>query len=83
MKPASELPVMKACCKTCPFKLNKTGRQKDPQLASLVTERTLFEAHQICHSTEGRNREAKNRCKGSFDTNFEIYKRMGYAHLIK
>jgi hypothetical protein len=61
----------------------KNGRFQDTELASQVTERTLFKAHQICHGTEGENRKPNNRCKGSFDHNFEIYKRMGYSHLIK
>lgn len=26
--PVSDLPVMLACCKTCPFKLDKNGRNE-------------------------------------------------------
>lgn len=81
--PVSDLPVMKTCCKTCPFKKDDNGREQDMKLASEVTERTLFKAQQICHGTEGKNRKANNRCKGSFDYNLEIYARMGLAHLIK
>jgi hypothetical protein len=79
----SSLPVMKAHCKTCPFKPDEKGRCQDQKLANLVTERTLFEAHQICHGTETKGRKANNRCKGSYDFNFTIYERMGYAHLVK
>lgn len=81
--PAHELPVMKACCKTCPFRTDSNGRQFDPKLAAEVQTRTLFKAHQICHGTEGENRKANNRCKGSFDANKEIYDRLGYGHLVK
>lgn len=80
---SSTLPVMKSHCKTCPFKLNEQGRAQNQQLANEVTNRTLFNSHQICHGTEGPKRKANNRCKGSFDFNFEIYDRMGYAHLVK
>lgn len=80
---AYKLPVMKAMCKTCPFKLNGEGRRQDHALADTVTNRTLFKAHQICHGTEGPNREWTRRCKGSFDNNMEIYSRIGCAHLVK
>ena len=73
---AKELPVMKSHCKTCPFK-EIDGREANPQLAADVTARTLFKAHQICHGTEGPNREPRNRCKGSYDHNKMIYERMG------
>lgn len=74
---------MKACCKTCPFKKNDKGFEQDPILASEVTSRTLFNSQQICHGTEGKNREANNRCKGSYDNNKIIYDRMGLGHLLK
>ncbi len=79
---ASDLPVMKAVCKTCPFRLID-GVPQDVELMNAVTERTLFQSHQICHGTEGKNRKANNRCKGSFDFNFVIYERMGFADLVK
>jgi hypothetical protein len=74
---------MKACCKTCPFKLDKHGRQQDAKLANEVTGRTLLKGHQICHGTEDEGtRKPRNRCKGSFDSNMEIYKRLGMDHLV-
>lgn len=79
--PVSELPVMKACCKTCPFRL-EDGKMRDVMQANIVTERTLFKAQQICHGTEGKNREPNNRCRGSFDFNMTIYERMGLGHLV-
>lgn len=79
----STLPVMNAHCKTCPFRDNGKGRWQNTQLANEVIERTLFKAHQICHGTEGKNREPHNRCKGAFDHNSEIYKRMGFGEYIK
>lgn len=53
-KPVCELPVMKAHCKTCPFKPDDNGRWQDPELAQQVIERTLFKGQQICHGTEGK-----------------------------
>lgn len=83
MKKVCELPIMKANCKTCPFKQNDQGHWQDTNLANEVISRTLFKAQQICHGTEGKNREANNRCKGAYDHNFEIYKRMNLSHLLK
>lgn len=77
------LPVMKACCKSCPFKTDDTGKWQNIELASEVVNRTLFKGHQICHSTEGKNRDPHNRCKGLFDHNSEIYTRMGFGEFIK
>ena len=81
-KPVCELPVMAAHCKTCPFKIIN-GKRRDTQLADEVTSRTLFKAQQICHGTETKNRQANNRCKGSYDHNKIIYERLGWAHLLK
>jgi len=78
-----ELPLNKSHCKTCPFKPNEQGHYQDMHLAGRVTLRTLFKAHQICHGTERENRTPTSRCKGSFDHNMEIYKRMGLDHLIE
>ncbi len=80
----STLPVMKAHCKTCPFKPNERGLWQDVELANEVISRTLFKAHQICHGTEeGKKRTPKNRCKGAYDHNMEIYERLGHGHLVK
>lgn len=78
----SDLPVMKANCITCPFRIID-GRQRDANQANGVTARTLFKAQQICHSTEGKNRKPTHRCKGSYETNKTIYDRMGMGHLLK
>lgn len=80
---AYQLPVMKSHCKSCPFKPNKNGMWQDMELATQVVDRTLFKAHQICHQTEGDNREPHNRCKGAFDYNMDIYKRLGLDYLVK
>lgn len=79
----SELPVMKAHCKTCPFKPDANGREQDIALANTVTARTLFKGQQICHGTEGKNRNPNHRCKGSYDHNKTIYERLNLAHLLK
>ncbi len=73
---------MKAHCKTCPFRPEENGKWFDTQLANEVIQRTLFKGHQICHGTELKSRKPQNRCKGAFDHNFEIYKRLGYEDLI-
>ena len=78
-----DLPVMKAHCKSCPFRDNGNGIWQDVQLASEVIERTLFQGHQICHGTEGKNRKPNNRCKGAFDANMEIYKRLGVDEFVR
>ncbi len=77
-----ELPVMKSSCKTCPFKKMENGSWQDTQLANAVISRTLFTGQQICHGTEGPNREPNHRCRGAFDHNKEIYDRMGCGDLI-
>lgn len=69
-KKAGELPVMKSKCKSCPFQ----DCNLDSGIANSVTARTLFKSWQICHSTEGLNREANHRCRGSFDVNMEVYR---------
>lgn len=69
---------MKQCCKTCPFKRNKDGHWQHSKLASEVLSRTLFQAQQICHGTEGNHREPKNRCKGAYDEAFTLYQRLGW-----
>lgn len=81
--PVHTLPVMESCCKTCPFKEVKDGKWLDSEMATKVIERTLFKSQQICHGTEGKNRKANNRCKGSYDHNKTIYDRMGLGHLLK
>lgn len=80
--PVCELPVMKKHCKTCPFKPDENGKWQDVEIANKVVERTLFQAQQICHGTEGKNRKANNRCRGAFDHLRTIYVRMGMPDLI-
>lgn len=53
------------------------------ELATQVIDRTLFNGHQLCHSTESENREPHNRCKGAFEHNMDIYKRLGLDYLVK
>jgi len=74
---AGELPVMKSFCKSCPFRPDEQGHWTDTKLCNTVIERTLLKGHQICHGTEGPNREWRNRCKGAFDHNSVIYERLG------
>jgi hypothetical protein len=67
---------MKAYCASCPFRPGRHGEWQDPELAAKVIERTLFKARQICHGTEGPEREWNHRCKGAHDHNEEIYRRI-------
>ena len=73
---AGDLPIMKKHCKSCPFKTNDFGVWQNVELANTVISRTLFKAQQICHGTEGENRKPTHRCKGAFDYNDEIYKKV-------
>lgn len=79
----STLPVMKTYCKSCPFKPNKKGNWQCPEVANGVIQKTLFQAQQICHSTEGPERKPHNRCKGSFEYNIDIYQRMGFGSFVE
>lgn len=81
--PVSDLPVMKNYCKSCPFKPNDKGYWQNMELANEVINRTLFKGQQICHGTEGDKRQPKNRCKGAYEHNLEIYKRLGWSKLLK
>lgn len=81
--PVCELPVMAAHCKTCPFRPDENGIWQDVKLATAVIDRTLFKGQQICHGTYGKKGEPHNRCKGSYDYNLEIYKRLKLDHLLK
>lgn len=74
----SDLSVMKAHCKTCPFRPDENDNYSDPVLSNKVIERNLFQSQQICHGTEkGPDRIPQNRCKGYYDFAFQIYSRMG------
>lgn len=80
-----KLDVMKACCKTCPFRKDQSGRWQNPELANTVIQRNIFKSQQICHGTEGKDRKANNRCKGYYDYVFDLYQRLGLEpekHLI-
>lgn len=76
LEDVSQLPVMKRHCKTCPFRPNENGLWCNPELANEVIARTLFKASQICHGTEGKNREPNHKCKGAYDHNMVIYRRL-------
>ena len=73
----SDLLVMKKCCKTCPFRKNEKALWQNQSLAITVIERNLFQSQQICHGTEGENREPRNRCKGYYDYALDIYQKIG------
>lgn len=69
---------MKRHCGSCPFKPDERGNWANTNLAIKVINRTLFKANQICHSTQGTNGEPNHRCKGSYDYNRMIYKKLGF-----
>jgi len=58
-------------CKSCPF--NPEG---DANLADKVRQRSL-EASQICHGTEGPQREPRSLCRGARDYQIQILYRLG------
>jgi hypothetical protein len=80
--PVCEFPVMKSHCITFPFR-EVNGKWQNVELANQVISRTLFQGHQICHITETDNREPQTRCKGAYEHNYEIYKRLNLVHLLK
>jgi hypothetical protein len=77
-KKASDLPVMKAIWKSCPFRIVEGTRHlQDTYTATKVIVRCLEgKAEQICHSTQGENREFYHRCKGFFDWKSDIGSRL-------
>lgn len=76
MKP-SDLKVIPVECKTCPFKLNDKGLHQNMELVNTVVGGTLFKAAQICHKDSYNKKKEQFRCKGSYDYNMKIYKRLG------
>lgn len=76
-KPVSTMPIMEACCKTCPFKLNADGRYQNPELVARVVDRNLFQSQQICHHPRTVDKPETHRCRGYYDYAFVIYERMG------
>lgn len=82
-KLSGELPVMKAHCRTCPFRPVGDNKTYDPELAQKVITRNFLSSQQVCHGSEGPNREHRNRCKGAFDYFKEIYYRMGMPDVIQ
>lgn len=77
--------VMKSHCASCPFKCDKKiGRQQDERLASKVIVRNHNDrTEQICHGTEGPNREPRNLCKGYQDRKNEMSRRLALIHKNK
>lgn len=69
---AAEMPTMPAHCKTCPFAPNG-----DKQLMSKVIDRTMFQASQICHGSEGPRRQPRFLCKGARDLTVQVLHGMG------
>lgn len=80
-KLVSEMPVMKSCCKTCPFK-KVDGKYQNQELADTVVMRTLFKAQQICHHPRTYGKKETHRCRGAFEHNKTIYERLGMTGII-
>lgn len=80
MSPAQDItdwPVMASCCSTCPFKLDEHGRQRDPLLAAMVTERCLSGASQICHHPRISGQEENHLCRGARNIMQELMFELG------
>lgn len=73
----SDKPVMKSCCKTCPFKLNDKGVYQNMHLANQVIANNMFRSQQLCHNTRLDNIEETHRCFGYYQYSVEIYDKMG------
>ena len=67
------LPVNVHKCATCPF-----GNNTDRTLQVQVIERCFTQqTSQVCHGTEGPNREPRSLCRGMRDVQLQIFHRMG------
>jgi hypothetical protein len=72
----STLPVNPNKCRTCPF------TQTNPTAIALqnrIIDRMLDDgSSQICHGTEGANREPESLCRGARDLMLTLFYRMQF-----
>lgn len=66
-----KLPLKKEKCRTCPF-----GENGDHQVMSKVIDR-IQGSMQVCHGTEGSNREPRHWCAGAREIQLRIVTAFG------
>jgi hypothetical protein len=72
----STLPVNPATCRTCPF---AHSHESAIALQSTIIARMFQDGgSQICHGTEGPNREPRSLCRGARDRMLTLFFRMGF-----
>lgn len=78
---ATQLPVRKTNCKTCPFRRKSEGGWEEVQ--PLLAERAILEGTPICHSTgralvrhDGEKLKA-HICRGARDLQLKVFHRLG------
>jgi hypothetical protein len=71
MKPC-DMPVMKAQCKTCPFR-----PEGNPQVRAWVEAHIYTSASQICHHPKVHGKNETHLCRGARNQQQQIFYRMG------
>jgi hypothetical protein len=72
----STLPVNPNKCSTCPF---AQSHEQAIALQSTIIARMFQDGgSQICHGTEGPNREPRSFCRGARDHMLTLFYRMGF-----
>lgn len=69
----SGMPVMKSKCPTCPFHEKNAGQI---EIASMVKQRCITEASQICHHPRLSGKKETHICRGARDFQITIFYRM-------
>jgi hypothetical protein len=69
----SKFRLRKNRCSTCSF--NPKG---DRHIRSMVEQRCLTEASQICHHEQILNKKATHLCRGARDFQLQFYYRIGF-----
>lgn len=77
---ATDLPLRKTMCATCPFR----ARSKTAFVAPVIAERLVGDSSHICHST-GKNNAFHERtglpehlCRGARDIQLKIFHAIGF-----
>jgi hypothetical protein len=76
MSDISTLPVNAIKCRTCPF---VQSHEQAIALQNTIIAR-MFQGggSQICHGTEGQNREPRSLCRGAREQMLTLFYRMGF-----
>lgn len=77
-KKASDYPVMKSRCSTCPFRTDKRGRHPDPKLVSSIMQRAMSQGSHLCHHPRSSNKQTETHlCRGARDFQLQVFHRLG------